>query len=42
MYRVSLCLTVSEEGHFICVLITTTPMQQFRHEVSLAEAFSFE
>ncbi len=43
MYKgYSLCLTVSEEGHFICVLTTTAPMEQFRHDVSLAEAFSFE
>ena len=38
----SLCLTVSEEGHFICVLTTNEPMAQFRHDVSLAEAFSFD
>jgi hypothetical protein len=38
----SLCLTVSEEGHFICVLSTNEPMAQFRHDVSLAEAFSFD
>jgi hypothetical protein len=38
----SLCLTVSEEGHFICVLTTNEPMAQFGHDVSLAEAFSFD
>jgi hypothetical protein len=38
----SLCLTASEDGHFICGLATTAPMEQFSRDVSLAEAFSFE
>lgn len=36
----SLCVTVSEQGRFICVLITSEPMNQLRHDVSLARAFS--
>jgi hypothetical protein len=36
----SLCVTVSEQGRFICVLTTSEPMDQFRHDISLARAFS--
>jgi len=36
----SLCVTVSEKGHFICVLITSEPMDRLRHDISLARAFS--
>jgi Putative zinc-finger len=36
----SLCVTVSEQGRFICVLTTSEPMDQLRHDVSLARAFS--
>ena len=36
----SLCLTVSEQGHFICVLTTSEPMDRLRHDISLARAFS--
>jgi hypothetical protein len=35
-----LCVTVSEHGHFVCVLTTSEPMDQLRHDVSLARAFS--
>lgn len=38
----SLCLTVSEQGHFICVLTTNEPMDELRHDISLAHAFSIE
>jgi hypothetical protein len=38
----SLCLTVSEQGHFICVLTTNEPMDELRHDISLARAFSIE
>ena len=36
----SLCVTVSEQGRFICVLTTSEPMDQLRHDISLARAFS--
>jgi hypothetical protein len=36
----SLCVTVSEQGHFICVLTTSEPMDRLRHDISLARAFS--
>ena len=36
----SLCVTVSEKGHFICVLTTSEPMDRLRHDISLARAFS--
>jgi hypothetical protein len=36
----SLCVTVSEQGHFICVLTTSEPMDELRHDISLARAFS--
>ena len=36
----SLCVTVSEKGHFICVLTTSEPMDELRHDISLARAFS--
>jgi hypothetical protein len=36
----SLCVTVSEQGHFICVLATSEPMDRLRHDISLARAFS--
>lgn len=36
----SLCLTVSKDDHFICVLTTREPMERFRRDVSLARAFS--
>ena len=36
----SMCLTVSEENHFICVLTTSEPMDDLRHDISLARAFS--
>jgi hypothetical protein len=36
----SLCVTVSERSHFICVLTTSEPMDQLRHDISLARAFS--
>jgi Putative zinc-finger len=36
----SLCVTVSEQGHFICVLTTSEPMDSLRHDISLAQAFS--
>jgi putative zinc finger protein len=38
----SLCVTVSEESHFICVLATSEPMDELRHDISLAHAFSVE
>jgi hypothetical protein len=38
----SLCVTVSEQGHFICVLTTSEPMDELRHDISLARAFSME
>lgn len=38
----SLCLTVSEQDHFICVLTTSEPMDELRHDISLARAFSIE
>jgi len=38
----SLCLTVSERGHFVCVLITSEPMDRLRHDISLARAFSVD
>jgi hypothetical protein len=31
---------VSEQGHFICVLTTSEPMDRLRHDISLARAFS--
>ena len=37
-----LCVTVSEHGHFVCVLTTSEPMDQLRHDVSLARAFSVQ
>lgn len=36
----SLCVTVSEQGRFICVLTTSEPLDQLRHDISLARAFS--
>ncbi len=36
----SLCVTVSEEGRYICVLTTSAPMDELRHDISLAQAFS--
>ena len=36
----SLCVTVSEQGRFICVLTTSEPMDELRHDISLARAFS--
>ena len=36
----SLCVTVSEEGRYICVLTTSEPMDELRHDISLAQAFS--
>ncbi len=36
----SLCVTVSEQGRFICVLTTSEPMDRLRHDISLARAFS--
>ena len=36
----SMCLTVSEDNHFICVLTTNEPMDELRHDISLARAFS--
>ncbi len=38
----SLCVTVSEQSHFICVLTTSEPMDELRHDISLARAFSIE
>ena len=38
----SLCVTVSEQGHFICVLTTSEPMDELRHDISLARAFSVQ
>lgn len=38
----SLCVTVSQEGHFICVLTTSEPMDGFKHDISLAHAFSVQ
>ena len=38
----SLCVTVSEQGHFICVLTTSEPMDEFKHDISLAQAFSVQ
>ena len=32
----SLCVTVSEQGRFICVLTTSEPMDDLRHDISLA------
>lgn len=36
----SLCLTISREGHFICVLTAREPMEQFERDVSMAQAFA--
>ena len=36
----SLCVTVSAQGRFICVLTTSEPMDALRHDISLARAFS--
>jgi hypothetical protein len=36
----SLCVTVSEQGHFICVLTTSESIDGLRHDISLARAFS--
>ena len=36
----SLCLTVSQQGHFICLLITSEPIDELRHDILLARAFS--
>jgi hypothetical protein len=36
----SLCVTVSQQGHFICILITNEPIDELRHDISLARAFS--
>lgn len=36
----SLCVTVSERDRFICVLTTSEPMDELRHDISLARAFS--
>jgi Putative zinc-finger len=36
----SLSVTASEQGRFICVLITSEPMNELRHDISLARAFS--
>ncbi|MGH7915147.1 MAG: anti-sigma factor family protein [Candidatus Binataceae bacterium] len=36
----SLCVTVSKEGRFICVLTSSEPIDELRHDVSLARAFS--
>ena len=38
----SLCVTVSEQGHFICVLTTSEPMDELKHDISLAQAFSVQ
>lgn len=35
----SLCLTVSEQGHFICVLTAKESMEQFQRDLSMARAF---
>lgn len=36
----SLCLTISREGRFICVLTSREPMAQFERDVSMAQAFA--
>jgi anti-sigma factor RsiW len=36
----SLCLTVSEQRHFICVLTAKKPMEQFERDIAMARAFS--
>ncbi len=36
----NLCLTVSEEGRFICVLTAKEPMEQFQRDISMARAFT--
>lgn len=36
----SLSVTVSEQGHFICILTTSEPIETLRHDISLARAFS--
>ncbi|HZO82538.1 MAG TPA: hypothetical protein VFB33_12665 [Candidatus Binataceae bacterium] len=36
----SLCLTISREGRFICVLTAREPMEQFERDISMARAFT--
>ena len=38
----SLCVTVSQDDHFICVLTTSEPMDELKHDISLAQAFSVQ
>ncbi|HEY2524852.1 MAG TPA: hypothetical protein VGI29_07320 [Candidatus Binataceae bacterium] len=38
----SLCVTVSKADHFICVLTTSEPMDELKHDISLAQAFSVQ
>jgi hypothetical protein len=36
----SLCVTVSQRDHFICILTTSEPIAELRRDISLAQAFS--